>query len=249
MKYQKRTHWDQHRPEFLKVGFIFALAISLMAFNYTSSPPTIEPFDDLLIIEEDILITPPPTVQKKKVLSPPPPAKVTAVVDFEPTSKPILIFEEKVETKREWNADVAEFANDPIAETSPIVMPVVDKEPKNSAPVVFAERMPIYGNCDIDLEESERRDCTNQNLIKHIYAYVKYPPQARKYKVEGTVVVSFVVNKSGNVENIEIVKDIGMGCGDEVKRVIKKLYQFSPGKQNGRPVSVIYKLPVKFSLL
>ena len=108
--------------------------------------------------------------------------------------------------------------------------------------------MPIYGGCDIDQEENERRDCTSQNLIKHIYKNVKYPIPARDYGVQGTVVVSFIVNKSGMVEDIKIMKDIGMGCGDEVIRVIGKLDKFLPGKQNGRPVSVIDRIPVNFTL-
>ena len=56
------------------------------------------------------------------------------------------------------------------------------------------------------------------------------------------------MNKIGDVEDIEIVRDIGFGCGDEVIKAIKKLGKFKPGKQNGRPVSVLYRFPVKFSL-
>ena len=246
MKYQKRLHWDRHRPEFLKLGFIFALAITFMAFNYTSIPPIYEPLDEEPI-PEIILITPPITQHFKKVLSPPPPPKIITNVEIEPTNEPIIKFEQKVEFEEKVETIIDQYANDPIPEPAPIVE-IKEEESEDNLPVIMAERMPIYGYCNVDSEERERRDCTNQNLINHIYQNVKYPSQARDYDVQGTVVVSFIVNKNGDVDDIKIVKDIGMGCGNEVRRVIKKLGQFLPGKQNGRPVSVIYRLPVKFSL-
>jgi len=200
------------------------------------------------LLEPDFLIVPPPTVHEKRVLPPPPPPKITTVVDIEPVTEPIVKFESKVEIKEDVKTIVDEYANDPVPEPAPIVELIKEEEPEESGPLLMAERMPIYGSCDVDSEENERRDCTSQNLIRHIYENVKYPALAREYETEGTVVVSFIVNKLGQVEDIQIVKEIGMGCGDEVKRVINKLGKFLPGKQNGRPVSVIYRLPVKFKL-
>jgi len=247
MKYQKRLHWDRHRPEFLKIGFIFALAITLMAFNYTSAPPTLEPYDEGPEII-DIMITPPPTIHKKKVLPPPPPPKIKNIVNVEPTTEPIIKFEAIVEFEKDVVTEIDEYANDPVPEPAPIVELVVEDEPDVDIPISIAERMPIYGGCDVDSEESERRNCTSSNLIKHIYKNVKYPTFARGADIQGTVVVSFIVNKTGDVEDVKILRGIGGGCGDEVIRVIKGLDKFLPGKQNGRPVSVIYRLPVKFSL-
>ena len=77
---------------------------------------------------------------------------------------------------------------------------------------------------------------------------MKYPALARENEIEGTVVVSFIVTKNGEIENIEIMRDIGAGCGESVLKAMKKLGKFYPGKHNGRPVSVIYRLPVKFTL-
>lgn len=247
MKYQKRVHWDRHRPEFLKIGFIFALAIAFMAFNYTTDPPKITPFIDDYEIE-DFIITPPPTVHQKKIVPPTPPPKINTIVEIEPTIEPILKFEKVVEFEKEVETVIDEYANDPIPEPAPMVMPIKEEIPEDNAPLLIAERMPIYGSCDVDSEEKEIRDCTNHNLIMHIYNNVKYPALAREYGVQGTVVVSFIVNKQGFVEDVKIVRGVGSGCGEEVERVIKKLGRFLPGKQNGRPVSVIYRLPVKFSL-
>ena len=248
MKYHKRLSWDRHRPEFFKLSLIFALAITFMAFNYTYDRNPIVPFDGP-VIEEDWIITPPITQQEKKVPTLPPPPKPKLLISpiIEPEAEPKIVFEPKVEAPKAENYLVDEFAND----TEPVIAPmVVPAEPEEviDVPVSMAERMPVYIGCDLDAEESERRDCTGRSLLKHLYDHVKYPIIAREITLEGTVVVSFVVNKKGEIGQIEILRDIGMGCGEEVKKAVKKLKGFYPGKQNGRPVSVIYRVPVKFKL-
>jgi len=247
MKYQKRIHWDKHRPEFLKIGFIFALAITFTAFNYTTNPPVIEPYETAPEIE-DFLIIPPTTAHVKKALPPPPKPKVVLAMEFEIEHEPIIKFDQKIEINENVKTIVNQYANEPVLDVAPIVELVKEEDPEVDTPLLMAERMPIYGSCNVDSAEDVRRDCTNQNLIEHIYKNVKYPALARDYETEGTVVVSFVVNKEGEVEQVKILRDIGMKCGEEVKRVINELGRFLPGKQNGRPVSVIYRLPVKFSL-
>ena len=87
-----------------------------------------------------------------------------------------------------------------------------------------------------------------KNPKSHIYATIKYPREARRMSAEGTVFVSFIVNKSGELEDVKILRDFGFGSGEEVIKCIKTLNTFLPGKQNGRPVRVIYRLPVKFKL-
>lgn len=244
MKYQKRLHWDRYRPEFLKIGFIFALALAFMAFNYTTTVPVIVPFEVGPLVEDDTPI-PPITFHQREVLPPPPPEKIS-VVDIEPVTEPIIEFVEEVEVIEKVETVTAVYANESAPEIAPIVEIVKKEEPESNEPLLFAERMPIYGDCIGD--ETINNNCTRINLIKHAQENVRYPPKARRNQIEGTVVVSFVVNKFGDVEDIKIVRDIGMGCGDEVLRGMKKLGKFRPGKQNGRPVSVIYRMPVKFKL-
>jgi len=246
MKYQKRIQWDRYRPELLKVGFIFALAVTLMAFNYTTNLPVYDALSVAPEIEETMII-PPPTVHKKKVPlpSPPPPPKLISTTEIEPVTEDVIEFEPEVDIEEDLTPIIDEYSN--TSAPAPIVEPPAETL-EEETPIIIAERMPVYGSCDLEDEENQRRDCTSQNIMKHIYKNVKYPDRARNYETQGTVVVSFVVNKEGNVEDIKIIKDIGMGCGEEVKRVVQQLDKFLPGKQNGRPVSVIYRIPVKFHL-
>jgi protein TonB len=85
-------------------------------------------------------------------------------------------------------------------------------------------------------------------LSDFLQANLKYPSRARANGVKGTVWVTFLVDKNGNVSNIQTVRGIGMGCDEEAMRVVSLMPQWIPGKQRGIPVDVLYKLPVRFDL-
>lgn len=90
-------------------------------------------------------------------------------------------------------------------------------------------------------------------LMKYIYANVVYPEEALDNKVEGRVIVRFVVSPTGDVTEIEILKSTGNSSNllpleNEAKRVIGTLPTWKPGKQNGVAVPVYYTVPVTFSI-
>ncbi len=76
---------------------------------------------------------------------------------------------------------------------------------------------------------------------------IRYPEMARRAGIQGLVVVQFIVNERGEVENPRILRGIGGGCDEEALRVVRNA-RFSPGLQRGRPVKVQYQLPVVFRL-
>ena len=76
---------------------------------------------------------------------------------------------------------------------------------------------------------------------------ITYPEQARKAGIEGRVIVQFIVNEQGQVENPQIIKGIGAGADEEALRVVKQA-EFTPGEQRGQAVRVQYSLPVVFKL-
>ena len=62
------------------------------------------------------------------------------------------------------------------------------------------------------------------------------------------VVLSFVVNKEGGIEEVKIVRNVAGGCGLEAQRVIESMPKWIPGVQRGKPVRVQFNLPIKFGL-
>ncbi|WP_440999401.1 energy transducer TonB [Fodinibius sp. SL11] len=76
---------------------------------------------------------------------------------------------------------------------------------------------------------------------------IVYPDKAQKAGIEGRVIVQFVVNEKGEVEDPRVIRGIGGGCDEEAVRVVK-LAKFEPGEQRGVPVRVQYTLPIMFML-
>ena len=66
--------------------------------------------------------------------------------------------------------------------------------------------------------------------------------------IEGNVVLQFVVNKKGEIDDIKVVKSLGGGCDEEAIRVVKSMPKWNPGRQLGRKVSVRFHLPVSFRM-
>ena len=85
-------------------------------------------------------------------------------------------------------------------------------------------------------------------LMKFLQSHINYPPMAAENGVQGKVVVQFVVDKTGRVGEVKVVRSVDKDLDREATRVCKSLPKFTPGRQNGHPVSVWYTLPVFFKL-
>ena len=118
--------------------------------------------------------------------------------------------------------------------------------------LTVVEEMPVFPNCKNIPTESERRVCSQKELLSYIYSNIQYPDSARKKDIQGLVVISFVVNEEGKVEQFKILKDIGEGCGDAAIKVIENMNKlemiWQPGRQEGKIVKVKYNIPVKFKI-
>ena len=85
-------------------------------------------------------------------------------------------------------------------------------------------------------------------LLNFVYKNLRYPESAVKNKIQGKVIVRFVVNETGEVDKIQVVRSLQAECDKEAIRVIKLLPKFIPGKQNGKNTKVLYTLPITFKL-
>lgn len=77
---------------------------------------------------------------------------------------------------------------------------------------------------------------------------IRYPDQMRESSIEGKAFVEFVVEKDGSVTNFKTIRDPGYGSEEEAQRVMALLPKWTPGIQNGRPVSVKFVMPITFKL-
>lgn len=85
-------------------------------------------------------------------------------------------------------------------------------------------------------------------LLGYIGKNLKYPVIAQENGIQGTVIVRFVVSKTGAVDKVEVLRSLDPACDREAIRVVRSLPNWIPGKQNGVNVSVYYTLPIKYKL-
>lgn len=75
---------------------------------------------------------------------------------------------------------------------------------------------------------------------------LKYPAAARRAHVEGKVFIEFTIDENGVVKDPHVVKGIGFGCDEEAMRIMGIMPNWTPAKQNGKPVAISYQLPIGF---
>jgi TonB family protein len=99
----------------------------------------------------------------------------------------------------------------------------------------YVEKPPSFKDGDISVTEY-----MNENM--------NFPYQARKKKISGRVITTFVVEIDGSLSNIKVVKDIGGDCGKEAMRLLEEMPKWIPAQQNGHIVRCRYTLPILFRL-
>ncbi len=82
--------------------------------------------------------------------------------------------------------------------------------------------------------------------LYYLRRHVSYPKAAVDNKIQGVVIVIFVVEANGAITNVKILQGIGGGCDKEAERVTREMPDWSPGKRSGRPVRVMVKMPIVF---
>ena len=154
----------------------------------------------------------------KQEVKPPPPPP--------PPPEVIEIVEDDVEIEEEIEIEDTESDEDEEIE-------IIEEDDDEFFMVV--ENMPIFPGGDL-------------GLMKYIQKHVKYPAIAKEYNITGKVYVSFIVDKSGSVTNVKIVRGVDKNLDAEAVRVVKSLPKYKPGKQRGKAVRVMFTIPINFTL-
>ena len=85
-------------------------------------------------------------------------------------------------------------------------------------------------------------------LMQYLAKNMRYPVEAQKSKVQGRVVVGFIVSKDGDIKKAHILRGVDPELDAEAIRVIESMPRWMPGMQRGKAVAVSYTLPVMFRL-
>lgn len=122
---------------------------------------------------------------------------------------------------------------------------------KYTVPITFRLKSPV--------EETKEETLTvvdvmpqypggDHELLKFIAQSIKYPTDAQEAGVQGRVICSFVVDKKGNIVEPKIIRGIDPSLDAEALRVIGMMPRWTPGRQDGKVVRVLYTVPITFRL-
>lgn len=85
-------------------------------------------------------------------------------------------------------------------------------------------------------------------LMRYILTNLRYPSVSQENKVQGRVIVRFVVRSDGKVSDATVIRSVDPFLDREALRVINSMPRWKPGMQKGKPVNVRYTLPIAFRL-
>jgi len=224
-KKNDKVNLEKRKGVFFQLGLVIALSLILIGFEWTSSGLKSNQFDtgEGDAIEEEII---PVTRQEKpepKTLPKPP--KVTEVLN---------IVEDDVTIENELILDDLESDQD--EEVQILDFDVADEETEEAEIFFIVEDMPSFKGKGLN----GFRNWVMKNL--------QYPEIAAENGISGTVYVQFVVEPSGLVNKVTIMRGVDPALDKEAIRVVKTSPKWTAGKQRGKPVRVAFTFPIKFVL-
>lgn len=141
-----------------------------------------------------------------------------------------------INTMPRWNPGMQRGKAVAVKYTVPITFRLKSPvEEKKEETLTVVDVMPQYPGGD-------------HELLKFIAQSIKYPTDAQEAGVQGRVICSFVVDKKGNIVEPKIIRGIDPSLDAEALRVIGMMPRWTPGRQDGKAVRVLYTVPITFRL-
>ena len=212
---------------FLEIGLIAALALSLLAFEWSTSDK-VETMDltaqTQTIEEEEIINT------QEQIETPPEAPKIPVLSDI------IDIVDDDIQVNDDLFIDMEDNATLGV-EIMDYHAAVEEEEVEEEAiPFALVEQKPRFQGGDANTFSA----WVNKNL--------QYPEIAKENGVQGRVTLQFTVNTDGSVSDVKVLRGVDSSLDKEAVRIVSMSPKWEPGKQRERPVKVVYNFPVVFQL-
>lgn len=232
IKKSDQANLDKRRSTGFLLGLILAMALLFAAFEYTTRPQSYDEDDSMLDdLAEDLTMKSAPQDTKDMVSAIAAPAskaitqnvKEVAHVDNSDKIAPItskLVIGSGQAVQKE--AEVTEALPQVTADKDTAVLRTVEQIPEFPGGIV--------------------------QFMKWLTRNLRYPPQAQQQKIQGKVVVSFIVNKDGSISAPTIVKSVDPMLDNEAMRVVKMMPRWKPGLEKGKPCRTMFAIPINFVL-
>lgn len=235
-----------------------SLIIGVLIFSAALSSPIILRYLDVgkaeedtsNVIETEVVLAEPPPVDEETPPPPPPVEPPPPRVDQVRMPPPVVVPAEEVRDEEPPTVEELKKADpgpktvegDPNADIR-IDMPVGDG-PIGQEITEDSGADHIFKAVEVQPQPPGGIDA----FMNYIAKNYNYPAQAIEQGVSGRVILQFVVERDGSLTDIQIVRDLKYGTGEEAVRVLEKAPKWKPGFQNGAPVRVQYTLPIVLNI-
>ena len=233
IKKSDKANLDKQRRGNFMLGLVLDLAMLFAALEFTTRPAGLSEDDKMLDdLPDELNMT--PVVEQKDMISATGNAgtpskaitqkvqevpKTVATQEISPVTSKLVIGNGEGITRQ---ADVTEaLPQVPITKDS-VVLKTVEQLPEFPGGIV--------------------------QFMKWLTRNLRYPPIAQSQRIQGKVVVSFIINKDGSIASPTIVQSVDPVLDREALRVVKMMPRWKPGLQNGKPCRTMFAIPVNFQL-
>ena len=219
IKKSKKANLENRRGSWFLLGLVISLSLSWMAFEYK----TYDKADDLNLNNPEPFDEMDFIAQTQREEIKPPKPKIFTTIEVSKTEVPDL----------DINIDVEIDPNEDLILDGPFLDTLEELPPEKDIFVVV-EEMPEFPG-------GERA------LLEHL-SKIEYPDFEREANIQGTVYVSFIVEKDGSINDVIVLKSVSPNLDKLALERIKSMPRWKPGKQRGKAVRVKYTLPIRFVL-
>ena len=226
IKKTEKASLENKKLLFVEIGLVVSLAITLFAFEWTSTETETALLEDTteILIEEEIIST--------QMETPPPPPEAPKIPVL---SDQIDIVDDEIEIEDDMFMNLEDDASlgVEIMDYVEVEEEVVEEE---AIPFQLVEEKPSFQGGD-----------ANQ-FSKWVNSRLVYPEIAKENGVQGRVTLQFTVEKDGSVTKVKVLRGVDPSLDKEAVRVVSSSPKWKPGKQRDRAVPVTYTFPVIFQL-
>ncbi len=228
IKKSSKADLQRYKSVFLLFGLIISISICLAAFNWKTSYKVDEEIAlaPTAITEQEVIPMTQQQEQQQEIAKPEAPKLINQI--------------NIVNREVNLNDDFDPFANEMNENTATEIYEYTggseETEVEEEEILYIVEEMPSF------------QGGTLEKFREFVQKNTRYPEEAAREGIQGKVIMSFVVEPSGEVSRVKVLRGVDPLLDREAIRVIKSSPKWSPGKQRGKPARVAYTIPVVFYL-
>lgn len=233
LKKSYKADLEHQRASGFLLGLIVVLSLFLVCLEFTTSSPSTDVADD---ISQDIEMM--PVLQQKNMIAAPQVAPKAAVPEkMKVVDEQVAdVVEQHDGTDTDNDAQAGAAGSSEAAESQTAALsPVAVDEDDNPLNFQVIERLPEFPGGMVE-------------FMKWLTKNLSYPVIAQQQKIQGKVLVSFIINKDGTISSPKVVKSVSPELDREALRVIRIMPKWKPGEDHGKPCRTYFCIPVVFKL-